>query len=164
MKDVAQHLENEAIRRKSNPAEVNTFARSAINRYYYTTFLLARELMRKFKSDWQGSHSSLPEELTGSVKKDISSTKRKATRIHDWETVNQCDACIHRIHSLSELLKAAYALRIIADYEPEIAATVDPDGQIFLSGTKMTEAKMWPSRAQVFSAEIERIWSSVNGL
>lgn len=163
MRQVAEHLESEAKRRRMSVDEVNLFARSAFNRYYYATFLLARELMKKFRPDWKGNHSSLPKELTGSILREIKQLKNKANRLRDYGVVNQCDACIHHIHRLSEVLEDAYGLRVIADYEPEIAAAIDRDGTIALGDKKISEAKHWVEQAILLKGQIETFWGKSNG-
>jgi len=163
MREVAEHLETEAKRRSKNVDDVNLFARSAFNRYYYATFLLARELMKKFRPSWRGSHSALPKELTGSILREIKQLKKKANRLHDWEIVSQCDVCIHHIHQLSELLESAYGLRVIADYEPEITATIDVGGTITLGDKKISDAKHWVEQAISLKGKIETFWDNSNG-
>lgn len=163
MRQVAEHLETEAKRRRRSGNDVDLFARSAFNRYYYATFLLARELMRKFRPSWKGSHSGLPKELTGSILREIRQLKSKANRLQDWEVVSQCDVCIHHIHQLSELLENAYGLRVIADYEPEILAAIDRDGAIALGEKKISDAKHWVEQAITLKGQIESFWDSSNG-
>lgn len=163
MRLVAEHLEKEALKRRKRPDELDSFARSAFNRYYYATFLQARLLIRQFKPAWRGTHGGLPADLVSVAKRDIGLIKNKAQRSRDWEVVDKCEICTHHLHGLSELLQSAYAIRVTADYEPDILATIEKGGAITMGQKKITEAKNWPVQAANFSGKIEGFWSKLNG-
>lgn len=163
MRLVAEYLEKEARRRRKDSSELDIFARSAFNRYYYATFLQARLLIRRFKPGWRGTHGGLPSDLVSLARKDIGQIKNKAHRLRDWDVVSRCEVCTHQLHGLSELLKSAYATRVTADYEPEIIAAIERDGAITMGDKKISEAQRWPDQAASLSGQIEDFWSKLHG-
>jgi hypothetical protein len=98
----------------------DAYARSAFNRYYYSVFLKTRDLFRTINPAWaRMPHADYPETLKGAVRKQLRKGWTRARR--DGDTKLQCDteAAIRAVEALSSLLEKAYAIRVVADYEPE---------------------------------------------
>lgn len=164
MEVVGQHLEAQAVGRLANPTEFDLFGRSAFNRYYYATFLLAREMMRTFDPKWRGTHKDFPRALTEATGKVIKTAKRRAQKVGDKSLEDKCSVGVHHLHELASLLRSAYAARTIADYEPEELMRRDEDGRISLGLIQMSAAKHWPIQARHHIGQIEEAWKAANGL
>lgn len=158
MHEVAEHLAKHARKQRRNPQDVDRYARSAFNRYYYATFLIARSLVKLRDPNWRGSHSGLPGELKGKLSRQVKSIRDKANRLQDYSLVNDCEVCIHNMNKLSALLSSAYDVRVTADYLPETIAEISSRGVITLGSTSIEDAKHWPSRASQLTTKIESFW------
>ncbi|USA40186.1 hypothetical protein [Pelagerythrobacter marinus] len=164
MEVVGNHLEAEAARREANLNEFDLFGRSAFNRYYYAAFLLAREMMRKFNPNWRGSHQGLPDNIVTSTAKVLKEAKRRARKVGDKGLEDKCGVGVYHSHELAELLRNAYAIRTLADYEPEQLIQRNDKGGISLGLIRISSAKHWPSQARRHIGEIEEAWRAANGI
>lgn len=162
MERVGLHLQKTAHELSAVASDLDLFGRSAFNRYYYATFLEVRAMLRRCKPGWRGTHDSVPKELESWVKKGISDVRKKASRISDNQSVEICKAATASISDLSRLMVAAYAVRVIADYEPEIPIILDGD-RFALERTSVTDAHRWLARARADIVKIERAWSLTDG-
>lgn len=163
MERVARHLQTEAHALRSQPEEFDLFGRSAFNRYYYAAFLIARKLMRDLNPDWQGGHSSLPGELTGSVLTQVRAAAKAARRVGDHQAEAICKTAMSALHDLASLLRDGYSVRVIADYRPEIAIMPDVGERFTLDRTNINSAHTWPGKARAYVAAIERARKLANG-
>lgn len=74
MKIVGEKLSDWAVAEKDD-GHVDLFGRSAFNRYYYSTFLITRELLRSLDPKWgTAAHKNIPEILRDSLKKKLSTS------------------------------------------------------------------------------------------
>jgi len=155
MENVALELQTTAYARRAVPKDLDVFGRSAFNRYYYATFLEVRQSLKKFNPNWQGTHSSIPEELTGSITREIANIQRSVARIPDNQAVSICKIAKRSLRELADLMKDAYSVRVIADYYPDISIQLDA-GRFKLDRTNITTAHDWLYRAQTYIMAIER--------
>lgn len=163
MERVALDLQTSAQALRNDAQGFDLFGRSAYNRYYYATFLLARQMMISFDPNWKGSHSSLPDQLAGTILKQISNFQRKALKFGDSGSIAICGSAKSALNDFSALLKEAYSVRVLADYYPEIAVT-PIDGERFkLDRTTISSAHDWPIRARNYIAVIQRAWRLAHG-
>ena len=160
MKQVGDHLSVWALS-QSDDAVKDVFGRSAFNRYYYSAFLVTREMLAGFDSKWKkAKHSSIPDLLTGSIKKQIKKKlisnveKGLMTESEKWKLLASLSSSTAE---LSNLLRNAYSLRCVADYEPEELITCE-DEVIKLQNENLTSAKMWPGKANSCCKVIRRVW------
>lgn len=143
---VGKHLEVEALRRSSFD-EVDSFGRSAFNRYYYATFWIVRATLEAIDPKWSSlAHKSIPDLLKGSVRKKLNKELKKAKRLglndgklqHDIYTSTE---------GLANLMQHAYGKRVEADYYP--TGKVTKVNQTLYMGTeKCSSAYHWPSKAK----------------
>lgn len=161
MERVGLHLQKTAYRLSAVASDLDLYGRSAFNRYYYATFLEVRAMLRRCKPGWRGSHDSVSKELESWVKRGISDIQKKASRISDNQSVEICKAATASISDLSRLMLAAYAVRVIADYEPEVPIILDGE-RFALDRTSVTDAHGWLARARANIAKIDRAWSLTN--
>ena len=164
MKEVGQQLEVWAID-QSEIRMVDLFGRSAFNRYYYAAFLVTRDMLGELHSNWKGTqHNNIPELLEGALKKPVLTQLNKNVR---KEIITQGDRSrlqqeLNKATTgLANLLKEAYHIRVIADYEPEIPVEITKNKVISLSGVKLSTANRWAGQAQSHCKTIRRIWQEV---
>lgn len=162
MEVVAHHLQVTAIGWK-DPTERDLFGRSSYNRYYYAAFLSVRQVLARLRPEWAAlAHATFPEVLTGKILKTLSTGRNKAQRVRDGDLVSQCQRAIAASNELAKLLRSSYAIRVIADYNPEILVDFAHADRFKLNDVDITEAHQWPERAKVWASEIERAWKQVN--
>jgi len=149
---VGKHLEEEALRR-SSADEVDLFGRSAFNRYYYATFWIVRATLGEIDPKWSSlSHSSVPDLLTGAVRKKLKKELEKAERLG-----LQGGSVRNRINlstdGLATLMRHAYSKRVEADYG--ISTRVTKVNQtLYLGDEKISSAFHWPSRAKTLTEDL----------
>lgn len=143
---------------------VDLFGRSAFNRYYYSAFLVTRQLLRELDPSWgKLAHSAIPGVLGGALAKRVRKqikTLRKQNLISDSEESRYRSSLNTATSQLADLLNASYSVRVTADYEPEIR--VDTSGShLKLDDVTIDTANNWPDRASLYCGTIRRIWREV---
>lgn len=161
MERVGLDLQTTAFGSRTNATDLDLFGRSAFNRYYYATFLEVRTMLRRWNAVWQGSHATVPDELTGWITTGISNVQKKASKIADTRSIMICKAAKASASDLAQLMRTAYSVRVVADYEPEILIALDGD-RFRLERTSITEAHSWIERARADIVKIDRAWSLAN--
>lgn len=161
---VALALQKSAISLRSNPTEFDLFGRSSFNRYYYSVFLVVKDALGKMNASWaRCPHKDVPEILSGSIRKHISSYRRKAIKIEDEEAVKYCNQAISAVDSLAALMVNAYSVRVTADYRPDILIDDLGESRFKLDRTNITEAHDWSGRARLHLETILRAWKLADG-
>lgn len=162
MKVVAHHLQVTALKSENVTAR-DLFGRSSYNRYYYATFLIVRKVLAQLRSEW-GSlpHAAYPELLQGRVNTVLVNGRQKAQKMQDAELVNQCQRALVAARELAALMRASSAIRVVADYHPEIPVNFSHSDRFALNNVDITEAHQWPERAEAWAREIESAWRQVN--
>jgi len=157
MQLVAHHLQVEAIR-IAPAAEADAFARSAFNRYYYATFLCVRDALVEIDAKYEDSlkHKEIPGMLRGSIHKRIGKIMKKASKLDDTRLVAECRQASSQNLSFAEVLSKAYAIRVVADYNPHTQVKFNPP-RFELSGVSVNEAHSWAQLASVWSAAVLRV-------
>lgn len=157
MQQVGLHLQREAVNLgRANGGE--PFARSSFNRYYYSIFLEVRELFASVDTSWATlPHKSYPEILRGKFKKRIKKVQEIARRGEDNILYADCRRANSYLLNLASLMERAYALRVIADYNPDIAVEFDGADRFKLSDTKISEAHEWQSRVRIWIDSIRSV-------
>jgi hypothetical protein len=160
MKIVGDHLAGVAATR-GDMTECDLFGRSAFNRYYYGTYLIARNMLMQLDPAWARTpHSDIPNLLEGAV---INKIRREAKNQEQAGLLSKATSSSLRasaaaaVTQLSQLLKSAYDVRIVADYEPD--SQISRNGQILiLVEHSSDEAKRWQGRATQATGTILNIW------
>lgn len=163
MELVAHHLQIEAVSRPT-AYEKDLFGRSSYNRYYYATFLSVREMLGKLDSTkWlRTPHANVPGILSGTVKETLKKERLKAQKIGDAELVTLCNRAVAACDSLAGLMKEGSAVRVTADYYPEIPIDFTDSPRFKLNSIDITAAHDWPLRARVLCTTITAAWAQVN--
>ncbi|HBC0006784.1 MULTISPECIES: hypothetical protein [Vibrionaceae] len=163
MKYVGNELQRLALN-EPETTNADLLGRSAFNRYYYAAFLVTRETLGFLNSGWKGTpHGNIPALLETNLKKKAKPVaegfKRKGLM-----TQGDCSRILTEIDTvakeLAELLRHAYAARILADYEPEIKTAIK-DKVIYLEIHKLTSAEMWPNRAEALCKRLRKVWKEL---
>jgi hypothetical protein len=150
MERVALELQRSAITRRAHAEDFDQFGRSAFNRYYYTVFLIVRELVLEFNPSWDKGHASVPALLRGSFQDELKKFRAAANRRRNSDQSDAASKGIAALHSLALLMEEANRLRVTADYNPTIKV-VDQGGERFaLVSTNISEAHQWPNRTRLF--------------
>lgn len=139
----------------------DAFGRSAFNRYYYAAYLITRDMLRQLDPSWaRTQHGVIPEFLTKTVIRRIRRTaQQQLTRgvLSKSESALLRDNANRSTTDLSELLRDAYAVRCIADYQPE-RRILRNGNMIRLCDSSIEAARKWPQRAQIHAKTLIRIW------
>lgn len=146
---VADNLASTAI--SQTGASADAFGRSAFNRYYYASFLTTRDLLLQVDRSWvKTSHANIPEILEITlIKKVRLSVKNQISKqlINTSRGFNLQSQVTSAASDIASILKIAYDLRTIADYEPEVPVVFSTTH--FELGTHTnTEAKKWFTRVE----------------
>ncbi|WP_186129797.1 hypothetical protein [Burkholderia gladioli] len=159
---VAQYLQLEAQNR-SDVMERDLFGRSAFNRYYYATFLEVKKGLGSLKTEWATmAHAGVPEVLRGTVQRELKQGMRKALKLSDSEVVSLCERAKSAVLDLADLMERGYAIRVAADYHPEISVDFSDGSNFKLNTVTVRDARTWPSRAEVFMGVIVSAWKQVH--
>lgn len=157
MQKVGEKLAQWAVE-EVNPLDTDAFGRSAFNRFYYASFLITREMLGKFNSEWMNSpHSQIPSLLNGKVKKRIMDVGRVQLK---YQTIDKgkLSSVQSSLHALSELLQDAYKVRCDADYCPEKKITrTQIKGELLLEQKTLSSARKWVKQTEMHTKNIQRI-------
>lgn len=163
MESVARHLQVQALRNHKDGGDDDIFARSAYNRYYYATFLIVRSSLSSINHSWSSiAHKSYPDVLGLTIPKQLAKGRQKALSLNDMKLVTDCQSAIAAAKSLAAIMKSGSAVRVLADYEPEVKIDFQDEERFALGGVSITEAHQWPTRAKNLSAAIVATWKQIN--
>jgi hypothetical protein len=157
---VAERLSEIAL---AEPIEehADSFGRSAFNRYYYASYLIIRDMLRQLDRSWtRTGHSEIPKLLAGEVIKRVRNElhrQEKARLLGSGKAKSILKEANTATAELSNLLKNAYVVRCVADYEPE--EKIFCDGRVIKLGEHtIGAARNWPSRASIHTKTLIKIW------
>ena len=158
---VGHHLQTHAHGLGGGPRDA--YARSAYNRYYYSVFLRTRDLFRSINPSWsRASHGDYPKILLGDVRKQLQRGWTRARKDGDRRLMQDTAAALRAVDALSGLLEKAYALRVVADYEPEELVEFNGVDRFSLKEVEITSAHAWRSLCDTFCSEINLAWVQIN--
>ncbi|MDP1548660.1 MAG: hypothetical protein Q8L97_00665 [Nitrosomonas sp.] len=156
MKIVGDQLEKWAhIQSESHKKDL--FGRSAFNRYYYAAFLITREMLGNYKSEWKRTpHAEIPKLLKSSFSKPVIN-QMNINQKKGLMTTSEASRLRKKLKTatseLANLLKEAYDARVIADYDPETTITIEGNN-ISLKFYKLNSASSWADRASGYCKTI----------
>ncbi|MEO6609528.1 MAG: hypothetical protein ABIN69_13785 [Aestuariivirga sp.] len=157
MKTVAHWLQVETFKRGDH-GEKDDFGRSAYNRYYYAAYLAARRVLKSIYGEGsQFDHANLPNYLETTVKNDIKKVKNDAKRTGDQELSDQCGRANNAALELAKIFRAAYAVRVTADYQPEVRVTFLGADRFTLNGVDISRAHEWPDQVEFYASQIQSV-------
>jgi hypothetical protein len=141
--------------------DADAFGRSAFNRYYYAAYLETRDMLGQLNPSWvRTPHSVIPGFLTETI---LNAIRRNAKRQLTLGALSKSESALLRDTAnkstayLSDLLREAYAIRCVADYQPE--QRILRDGNIIKLGDHSIQAaRKWPQRASFHAKILIRIW------
>ena len=149
MKAVGDKLREWAINENDDHI-VNMFGRSAVNRYYYATFISVVCELVIIDDDWKYiNHKDIPAKLSNKLNRYIKNNiKRqyKSNSIDYEDKMKYINIINESISSLSSLMKEAYSLRVKADYDFDEKA-IKNDGKIIFCKKSLSHMQSWHSRA-----------------
>jgi hypothetical protein len=160
---VADHLRLEATSRFQTP-DGDYFGRSAFNRYYYATFLEIKTVLGRLREEWSGNvaHADIPVLLRGRIVEDLKKGKSKAMKTSDSYAISLCSQGIVAARDLAQMMETCRAIRVVADYNPEIPIEFTQANNFTLGSTPVNEAGRWPNRARACLSSIEGAWRQVH--
>lgn len=157
METVARFLQVKANTCPPASPDFDLFGRSSFNRYYYAAYLQVRSMLGDLDKAWGTvQHASIPDLLVGQVRKKIRCRRRRAAKVGDTEAVQICGRAMASASELAALMKEAYAVRVTADYFPDVTVVHDDGERFTLNSVGVTEAHDWVFRARRHSEAITR--------
>lgn len=142
-------------------------ARSAINRYYYATFLTARSLIEEIAPTQATlAHKNLPEFIKKTLYKSLATLIDKQFKAGAL-TGSKPEALVSTVRgatkALAGALEEAYPVRVVADYRPHIRVSLEPGGTFLLDGISAATARGWVHKAQQARSTLLRVWRALGG-
>ncbi|MGQ5718436.1 hypothetical protein ACT6ND_06825 [Pseudochrobactrum asaccharolyticum] len=161
MQKVGHHLHMQA--KLCADLDRDVFARSAYNRYYYSSFLIIREAFNKMDPSWsKTAHKSYPETLKGEVKKRLKRAYSRAEKIKDNEATRDITNAQRAILQLCKIITEAYGIRVVADYKPETQVVFLENNTFSLNSISIEAAYKWKDDVQTLSKIILTAWKHVD--
>ena len=161
MQNVAHHLQTHVV--SASPPDRDQFARSAFNRYYYHCFLRTRETLGSLDDKWKMlPHADYSKVLAGAVVNRLNQQLRKSRKSSDMKLQNILSAAKRAARELSQLMETAYAVRITADYNPEVPIAFKAGSRFSLNNVDISEAHGWASKVDVYRRAIENAWRELD--
>ena len=143
----------------------DAYARSAFNRYYYSTFLEARKMLCAIDVAWERTaHKSYPDHLKGKMLQKLKKKARILRNTDDYSAADILDAACHGLPELAKIMEEAYNLRVVADYEPDIKVNFDDRRNFSLNNISIEAAKSWTNRASRIRGQVLKAWSYAEGV
>lgn len=158
--NVGHYLQKEAV--SANSDDRDAFARSAFNRYYYGAFLNTRALLGSLDPSWLSmSHSGYPEVLKGKVRKKLNQAREKARKNGDSTLVSRIDTAKRAVDELAKIMTIAYAIRVVADYEPDEPVNFVGSLRFSLRSIDISDAHAWENGSRMLCSSVERVWNEI---
>ena len=158
---VAHHLQKAAL--KERQPSNDFYARSAFNRYYYFMYLTVRSMLSRMGHECSTlPHASVPEFLTGKVRKEFSNHSKSAQRRGDFIQVNNIRRAKVSLSKLSESLKRAKQIRTVADYRPEERVDFISADRFALRSIDVTEVHEWGDETRTLCNDVLSVWTQVH--
>lgn len=159
MEGVALFLQRHANECAPGSHEFDLFGRSSFNRYYYAAYLQVRGLLATLNPSWTGTpHKGIPNLLRGTIVCAIKKKRSKATKIRDAKAVSICSRAEYSARELAHIMENAYAVRVVADYNPDIRVMQQEGDRFSLYSFSVTAAHDWSKQARGHSENIKRAW------
>lgn len=157
-------MQKHAVSLTAVNVDFDVYARSSFNRYYYSMFLIVRAMVSKIDPKWGClPHKSYPEILNGSIYNSISLALRRARKISDPEAIHYLQIAKSAAKELANLMDAGYAVRVVADYEPDLKIKDCGQSRYSLNGVNISAAHAWTDRAKILSVAVDKGWNIANG-
>lgn len=162
MHAVGHHLQKEAVSHGCSEDYRDAFARAAFNRYYYSAYLAARELLNAIDPEkWKTiSHTDVPKVMLGEVTKGLKLRFNRARRLDDSDAQLELKQALKASRQLAEILTDGYASRVAADYEPEILVVFERETRFSLSSVNISSAHQWEQSIRTLSHSVQKAWTS----
>lgn len=155
---------SELARTEKKGDQVDAFARSAFNRYYYAAFLTTREMLRTLNTNWTRTpHAAIPELLNGQVFARIkmeTSRQWKSGELTRKKSIQMKTEAKQAAAKLADLLRIANHIRVVADYLPEEELLWDGD-TFKLSGQTISAASRWSRYASMHAGILLKVWRNL---
>lgn len=149
----------ELSRLSGKKPEADAYARSAFNRYYYSTFLELREMFIVLDEKWAKTpHGTYPGHLKGAMLRKLKKRASTLRDVRDFDNAKIFESACHGIPELAKIMEKGYDLRVIADYQPEVEINFSNKTDFTLNDIAISEAKSWPDRARKLSKIIISAW------
>lgn len=161
MQEVAHHLQLHA--KQCSEKDRDAFARSAYNRYYYSSFLIIRALFSQMNPSWsRTAHKNYPTTLKGEISKRLKQAYSRADKINDHQAIKDIRTAQRAIPHLCKIIEEAYNIRVVADYNPEVQVCFSDDNKFSLSSINIDIAYKWKDNVQTLSATILAAWKHID--
>lgn len=160
--NVGHHLQKEAV--SAAAGHRDAYARSAFNRYYYSAFLNTRALLESLDPSWSSRpHAHIPSLLKKTVCKELKRARYNAQKIGDKKLVSQINSATAAVEQLAEIMKRAYGVRVVADYEQNEHVSFDRSPRFSLRSIDISDAHEWEQKTQVLCTNVSKVWNQIHG-
>jgi hypothetical protein len=164
MEQVAIFLREHATTLSRDSDEFDLFGRSAFNRYYYSLFLVVREMLLNMNGDWKKCrHAHIPDILSSSVTREMNRALSVARRLDDNESIAILRQGTSSCKTLSTIFSQALHVREIADYFLEVKVERSQGAKFSLNSVPIGQLASWLSDVRMHRAKIERAWKLRDG-
>ncbi len=103
-------------------------------------------------------HATYPELLRGEIRRELRKAKERSQRIGDPQAVGLLSRALTAADGIADLMRDASSVRVVADYNPDIAIEFLPGGRFSLNNVDITAAHQWVSKVDVWADAIESAW------
>ena len=145
--------------KENDPVRFDLFSRSAFNRYYYSAFLTVRTALRNIGCEpKKPTHQSVRDALTGEVRKRLKRELKKG-QLTAAEASRIRYVATNVVADLELLLREAYDVRCVADYNPEQRVDgMGSPGGAKLANRTISLASGWRRRAESHAGAIQNAY------
>ena len=144
-------------------------AKTAVNRFYYTSFWCARALLAAIDSKWADSvsHSAMPDLFRKTVRErfvKLIRRQQKNNTIKYARASSLQQQVNESCNVLANTLEEGRDLRVVADYHRERFVQVDASGvNLVLENHKLSEIASWPAVAATHASRLYAILRDLGG-
>lgn len=112
---------------------------------------------------WEkAAHKDYPNILKKQIKSVLSSEQRKARKRNDHDLDQRISKAKHALNEIAELMNQAYAVRVVADYEPDIGVDFSDANRFSLTSVDITIAHNWQPRVKTLIKSLRSAWSQIH--
>jgi hypothetical protein len=148
---------------EDDPVRFDLFGRSAFNRYYYSAYFTVRTALGRIDTNWERmNHKAIPQLLRTAVLERLrkqASANKKTGLMTGAEASRFYSMAASAAAELSNCLRTAYEVRVVADYEPQTKVEViGKAAGAKLADCTISRASGWQRRAETHASTILRAY------
>lgn len=124
---------------------------------------MLRDLVLEINPNWASTpHKSYPDLFKGKIAKRLKRERAKANKSSDRKLSAMIGSSLRAIPQIEGIFMQAYAIRIIADYEPDIFVQFADAKRFSLNDINITQAHSWQEKLSPLVDDIRATWKQFN--